>query len=161
MPGYDEGALDQCTGSTLERREDDFLLFLLPWENSSSTAWKEAITAVQVVNSLPDSSRGDRRVRLVVPSESPVRKLAGDVRYLGQVSRFSHQPAKSMHALMACDAVIALEPVTPGRSAADVIAAMCKKIPVIAADHELTRELVTYQGRDAGILLPLNAKAAS
>lgn len=109
------------------RREGEFLLYLI---DQGADVRDAATTAVRVVNRAASGERRGRRVRLVM----------------------ADRPAEALAMLADCDAALApAEWLAPGTSC-QVAAALACRLPVIAPDSGPIHDLLTIDGRTAGIV---------
>jgi len=156
--GYDPVALPQAA-SPLRKRKGDVLFCLIPGNVAARRVKELAIAAVQSINRLPASDRGNRTARLVLASDPQSDTTWGND---GLSPKFLVSLAEDLDLFAAmgqCDAVLVPQVVTTVDSSSLVVAALAHGLPVIAADDGAVPEIITHSGRVAGALLPLDSRS--
>jgi glycosyltransferase involved in cell wall biosynthesis len=118
-------------GSSITRRDGEFLVYLI---DQGSDARHTAMAAVRVVNRAASGERRGRRVRLVM----------------------ADRPSDALALLADCDAGLAPGESLAAETSCQVAAALACRLPVVAPDSGPIHDLLTIDGRTAGIAAEAN-----
>jgi glycosyltransferase involved in cell wall biosynthesis len=136
-------------------REGEFTVLLASDDGPRSWHAKVAATAARVINRMPESDRGGKRVSVIVdlagnPLRSPLH-LA--LRPRAAASRPPNE--RALEVLIQSDVILVPDPLTTSQNHL-VIAALGLRIPVITPASEHSRRMLVYADHHAGLLLPVD-----
>ncbi len=155
--GFDASQVPRTPGNSLERGENDFV-FCLCSRAIPEKGWEEAIEAVQRINGLPAARRGGKRARLALigggayADELAARFADEDaVAFLGSRSQVAELMAQ-------CDVGLLPSRFLSESLPSSLIEYFACGIPAIATDVGSILDMVSADGREAALILPLHGR---
>ena len=152
--GFDPAEVPKAPKIRLRRAADEFV-FCLCSRAIPEKGWEEAIAAVAGINALPAAQRGGKRARLVLVGGGPyadelAERFAGldAVDFLGQMPRVVEVVAQ-------CDAGLLPSRFLSESLPSTIIEYFACGIPAVTTDNGSIAEMVSADGRDAALVLPL------
>jgi hypothetical protein len=136
-------------------REGEFTVLLASDDGLRRWHEKAAAMAARVINRMPESDRGGKRVRVIVDEtgNSPRSPLHSALRPPTAAS--SPPNERPLEILIQSDVVLVPKPLTTSQNHL-VIAALGLRIPVITPASEHSRRMLVDGDHQAGLLLPVD-----
>ena len=155
--GFDKSTVEVLLpGDNLIKREEGDFIFCLCSRAIPAKGWEEAIEAVININNLPLQQRNHKTARLMLIGDSDYAQgLKQKYAHISEI-QFLGQEAKPVNFYAQCDVGLLPSKFKSESVPSTVIEYLACDLPVIATSVGSVPEMITFNGNDAGFIVPLS-----
>jgi len=151
-----------CPKEQLIRRGDaEVLFFISVSDRTLESEWVKAIVATEIINELPEETRGHRRARLIIATDESARPIRADMVPAGEAVVLPGRRADLLAALAECDVFLCLHDDPSAEARFEVAAALGLGVPIITVAPGPFCAAIAHESGEAGLRIPWDRGASN